>query len=130
MMTRKIWIKNVLSVLNEIASIQYQKKVFFPSDYKYHTDFSEMICVLYSDMDFEGLIIQLQKNQNLGEDIAKIACFRDRLNRFFDKVPHNESPLKIINNSEWISLTEEAKGVCAILKNILLNKSYVNLISP
>lgn len=130
MMTMEIWIKGVLSVLENIASIQYQKKTWFPSSPKYDNSFGEMICMLYDDMIFDRFIEKLQENQNLQEDVTKIACFRDELNCFVNKVPNNEDPLKIINDPEWISLTNEAKEICAILKKILLKKSYVNFISP
>ena len=104
----KKWKSNIYNSLKSVADLDYQKQTWFGNS-KYVSSFNETINILYDDNSFEDFI----ENDYWKEKPET----NELLNAFFElhnKISMYEEPEsedKIIEDSEWLSITKQANIV-------------------
>ncbi|MGE3622547.1 MAG: hypothetical protein AB7H77_01555 [Bdellovibrionales bacterium] len=108
-MDNKIWTENILRLVEEFSSEEFQKRVWVTGETLYRSSYAEALCQFF-DMKVDQLIDVEWRQVGLSESQRnKLALFRDALNMFNDKLPKNTSSESIINSADWVRIRQLAK---------------------
>jgi hypothetical protein len=107
MITRELWLANVVSAVQEIADINFQKNHWFGEGNLIASP-EEALCGLFDDFMLdkflESPLINLSSEQKIAGEI-----FRDKINDYFDKFAVIPEPDIIINDPEWHDVRKSAQ---------------------
>lgn len=103
-------IENIYRMMLELASLSLQRKLWLNenNDMGLISSYSELMCSLFDDFDFDDFIDSGAAKINLPNSlIFELNKLRDLLNSYIEKGSDEE----IINDIEWKKIVEQAKIV-------------------
>jgi hypothetical protein len=107
MITRELWLANIVSVVQQMADINFQKKHWFGGGNIISSpegDFGDLFDDHFFDEFLESPMINLSAEQKIAGEI-----FRDKINDYFDKFSVIPEPDIIINDPEWYDVRKSAQ---------------------
>lgn len=108
--------KNIYSDILEISDIEFQKKVWFGLQANYVSSYAEVMCRLFDDHQYELFVKKYTYQLNY------ISSFREQLEILKNKLisfnkEENKSDIEIVNDIEWIKISQLAKSIINEWKN-------------
>lgn len=111
----QFWLDNIHFMIEGLSDIEQQKRVWLGFAENIVSTYSEDLCMLFDDYDFNEFIENWEK-ENLDKNILKeLILFRDKLDLYNHKVLnnnwHNE---EILKDPKWLDVVSQAKKVIEI----------------
>jgi len=116
----QLWFELIEESLEEMSDLRYQYDVWVLNKIpNIFTSFTELICVLYDDTDFEGFLDKVRKHNPQSKFLVSALNLDTKLNQFLAlkpiRNPNNDDRL-VINDPEWHKIVELAKHALADLQ--------------
>lgn len=110
MVDHETWLENVLSVVCDLADVDYQERVWVRRQGPETDSSTEAICRLFDDYDLEGFLAECARKRRLSEDqLEALSTFAAAAERF---VRHDDGRIDDaarIANPEWQELRALAR---------------------
>ncbi|MEW5251794.1 SCO4402 family protein [Microbulbifer sp. 2201CG32-9] len=105
------WDGFIFSLIKEIADKEFQRKVWFEGDCEEQSSFTEVVCALYDDYNFEDYLEFEAKKFNSTELVSELQKLNSKLNCFIDTLDGNAFTEKFLTDKRWNSIQEEAQQI-------------------
>ncbi len=108
--------EHIYDKIVEISDIQLQRKLWLNqnNDLGLISSYVELMCTLFDDLFFDDFIDETALKIGLSNStILELNKLRDMLNNYNEG---NKSYEEIINDTEWLKVVEQARGVLKIWK--------------
>lgn len=116
------WKSNIISAIEDLADRDYQKNVWLGKSKDQQSSFDEDIMMLYDSHCFNDDFWNINHLPNFNftdSQIDELTLFKRQLDMFIsknkEKIP-KPTDKEIINDHEWIAITESAKKILDSLK--------------
>ena len=111
----KIWKKNIINAINDLSNLELQKETWSGTHSEFCTSFSETIALLYDTFDFVEFI-DYYKSKKGEDNLYKMFAHLNNLielytNIGFEKEQKQNGYLEILNDNDWIVITNYAEKV-------------------
>lgn len=107
-MNMEQWLAKLLSLVNDVADEEYQKRVWIEGKGPEASSFDEDMCMIFDDYRLDEFIAECQEKGLYAGKIDKLELLRKALDKFIDKTKSREDPRKIISNPDWVKIREMA----------------------
>jgi hypothetical protein len=112
----KLWIRNVIESIKQIASAEFQEKGWVKGEIHEYCTFVETMCGLFDEGVFDDFIDNKAKEFGFTDDqIEKFDDLRLALNEYDAEHGCYEDPNDIIRDPEWLKIRRMAKDVLTSL---------------
>lgn len=109
MISKELWIKNIVDSLKQLASAEFQEKGWVRGEIHDYCSYIETICGLFDDSSFDEFIDNQAKKFGLTDDqIQKLDNLRKVVREFNRKHWDYEDPIIIIKDPEWLKIRQMA----------------------
>lgn len=103
----QIWEKNLLNAIKDFSDIDFQRRAWLGKDPQYISSFSEVICVLYDDNNFDRYIKYLESIRR-DDDLKNLMSELDQIINEYEEAETDEF---ILTDPKWIEITNKAKEI-------------------
>lgn len=111
-MNLNTWKESICELLEEIHNT---KKDHAGNSETSNFDFTEVICGLYDDLNFELFISEISKIGITKDDLEKVVRFHRDLNSFTYRTNRVVDNKSLFEDTEWMRIASEAKTIINIL---------------
>jgi hypothetical protein len=122
------WFENLF----ELSHYEFQKKVWLEAGIEnYVSDYNEVVCTYFDDLDLGSGLRKFVEEGFITESEAQIFFeFHSLFEKYVDeKVKGEFSDAQILQDKEWINLTNLANENWKKLKKVLIEKAELNYIT-
>lgn len=117
MMEYQDWLNAIVAVLEELASQEFQERVWLRGEGPEVSSYEEAVNRFFDDYATNELIDVEWRQAGLTDDERKIlATFRDTLDEFNELVPVLPHPREVLGNSKWPRVRRAAQDALNELK--------------
>jgi hypothetical protein len=117
MMEYDDWINSIVTVLEEFASQEFQKRVWLRGEGPEVSSYEEVVNRFFDDYAINELIDVEWRQAGLTEEVRKtLTTFRNTLEEFNELVPVLPHPKDILRNSKWPQVRKAAQDTLNELK--------------
>ena len=111
---RKKNLKNIISIIDDISNIEFQKKAWVNKEVHPYATFEETMHQLFDDFELEEVLSDYECYEITNEQYNILNKFYEALDVYSDKhMSWDESvdPKKILNDPKWHKIVKMAKEV-------------------
>jgi hypothetical protein len=109
-MNNDLWVRNILDIVQEFSSEEFQKRVWLEGKGPEVSSFIEAACGFFDDNNADELIdVQWRQVGLTEEQRNKLAHFRDALEVLNKRTPETPNDADILNDPEWPKIRQLAK---------------------
>lgn len=117
MMDKDTWLRNILSMVQELSDKHYQEEVWLKGIGNEISSFTEAICGLFDDYDLDGFLDKYSSDEYLSESkIKMLILFRDKLNQYLLSKDQNLSTENLLADPRWHEIQYLASQTMDIFK--------------
>jgi hypothetical protein len=107
MMSHQEWLRRIVTTANQIASRDFQEEAWFPGG-KVRSSPEEEYLTLIEDLTFD-LFYEKYGNGFTEQQVERWSDLRQRLEKYYDRLPKNPDPRKVLDDPEWEAVRQSAR---------------------